>query len=114
MAKLPSKCGIYKSKKIALGWSPVDVFNTFLRLLRPCLHGVGDPGLVGRFLLFCVPHSVKTKETNPTRPGSPTPCKQALRLLLDLKVIVQIANFVGELAILGRVQVLLCNLPSFG
>ena len=22
---------------------------------------------------------MKTKETNPTRPGSPTPCKQALR-----------------------------------
>ena len=28
---------------------------------------------------FCfVPQSVKTKETNPTRPGSPTPCKQGL------------------------------------
>ena len=25
------------------------------------------------------PQSVKTKETNPTRPGSPTRCKQALR-----------------------------------
>ena len=47
---------------------------------RPCLHGVGDPGLVGKFLLFCVHQSVKTKETNPTRPGSPTPCKQALKL----------------------------------
>ena len=47
---------------------------------RPCLHGVGNPGLVGRFLLFCVPQSVKTKETNPTRPGSPTPSKQALNL----------------------------------
>ena len=46
---------------------------------RPCLHGVGDPGLVGKFLLFCVPQSVKTKETYPTRPGSPTPCKQALK-----------------------------------
>ena len=30
--------------------------------------------------MFCVPQSVKTKETNPTRPGSPTPCKQALIL----------------------------------
>ena len=27
------------------------------------------------------PQSVKTKETNPTRPGSPTPCKQALSSL---------------------------------
>ena len=34
----------------------------------------------GKFLLFCVPQSVKTKETYPTRPGSPTPCKQALNL----------------------------------
>ena len=25
---------------------------------------------------------MKTKETNPTRPGSPTPCKQALSLAL--------------------------------
>ena len=38
----------------------------------------GDPGLVGKVSLFCVPQSVKTKETNPIRPGSPTPCKQAL------------------------------------
>ena len=49
---------------------------------RAFLHGVGDPGLAGgsKFLLFCVRQSVKTKETNPTRPGSPTPCKQTLRL----------------------------------
>ena len=39
----------------------------------------GTPVQWGKFLLFCVPQSVKTKETNPTRPGSPTPCKQALR-----------------------------------
>ena len=35
----------------------------------------GTPVQWGTFLLFCVPQSVKTKETNPTRPGSPTPCK---------------------------------------
>ena len=40
----------------------------------------GTPVWWGRFLLFCVPQNVKTKETNPTRPGSPTPCKQALSL----------------------------------
>ena len=40
----------------------------------------------GKFLLFCVPQSVKTKETNPTRPGSPTPCKQALSVKLPLPV----------------------------
>ena len=39
----------------------------------------GTPVQWGRFLLFCVPQSVKIKETNPIRPGSPTPCKQALR-----------------------------------
>ena len=38
----------------------------------------GTPVLWGRFLLFCVPQSVKTKETSPTSLGSPTPCKQAL------------------------------------
>ena len=43
----------------------------------------GTPVKWGRFLLFCVPQSVKTKETNPTRPGSPTPCKQALKSYLD-------------------------------
>ena len=37
----------------------------------------GTPVFWGRFLLFCVPQSVKTKETNTTRPESPTPCKQA-------------------------------------
>ena len=38
----------------------------------------GTPVWWGKFLLFCVPQSVKTKETYPTRPGSPTPCKQGL------------------------------------
>ena len=37
----------------------------------------GTPVQQGKFLLFCVPQSVKTKETNPTRPGSSTPCKEA-------------------------------------
>lgn len=69
MAKLTSKCGIYKSKKIALGWSPVDVFNTFLRRLK---------------------------------------------LFLDFKVIEQITNFAGKLAILGRVQVLPWNFTFIG
>ena len=31
----------------------------------------GTPVRWGRLLLFCVPQSVKTKETNPTRPGPP-------------------------------------------
>ena len=60
---------LIRKKKIALGWSAVNVFNTVLRLLK---------------------------------------------FSLDFKVIVQIANFAGTLAILGRVQELLWNLPSFG
>ena len=46
--------------------------------LDPVYMGWGTPVQWGKFLLFCVPQSVKTKETNPSRPGSPTPCKQAL------------------------------------
>ena len=45
----------------------------------------GTPVWWGRFLLFCVPQSVKTKETNPTRPGSPTPCKQALNIITSFR-----------------------------
>ena len=46
----------------------------------------GTPVYWGRFLLSCVPQSVKTKETNPTRPGSPTPCKQALSYCFSVHV----------------------------
>jgi len=56
--------------------------ESFMRGLDPVYMDWGTPVWWGRFLLFCVPQNVKTKETNPTRPGSPTPCKQALR---DLK-----------------------------
>ena len=47
----------------------------------------GTPVQWGKFLLFCVPQSVKTKETNPTRPRSPTPCKQALRRLKNIGMV---------------------------
>ena len=40
-------------------------------LLDPVYMEWGTPVYWGRFLLFCVPQNVKTKETNPTRPGSP-------------------------------------------
>ena len=46
--------------------------------LDPVYMEWGTPVWWGKFLLFCVPHNEKTKETYPTRPGSPTPCKQAL------------------------------------
>ena len=46
---------------------------------RPCLHGVGEPRSSGvGFFCFVFPRAWKQKKTNPTRPGSPTPCKQAL------------------------------------
>jgi len=48
--------------------------------LRACLHGSGGPRSSGvKFLLFSRSGEHKTKETYPTRPGSPTPCKQGLR-----------------------------------
>ena len=50
--------------------------------LRACLHGLGDPGLVGWFPLFSRTGGHKTKETYPTRPGFSTPCKQGLNLML--------------------------------
>ena len=46
--------------------------------LGPVYMEWGTPVWWGKFLLFCVRQSVKTKETYPTRPGSPTPCKQGL------------------------------------
>ena len=47
---------------------------------RACLHGGGIPVLWGWFLLFSRSGGHKTKETYPTRPGSPTPFKQGLSL----------------------------------
>ena len=38
----------------------------------------GTPVWWGWFLLFSRSGGHKTKETYPTRPGSPTPCKQGL------------------------------------
>ena len=42
----------------------------------------GTPVWWGWFLLFSRSGGHKTKEMYPTRPGSPTPCKQGLRLRL--------------------------------
>ena len=53
----------------------------------------GTPVKWGRFILFCVPQSVKTKETNLTIPGSPTPCKQVLRTTyMSVTIIVRQSN----------------------
>ena len=42
----------------------------------------GTPVSWGWFLLFSRSGGHKTKETYPTRPGSPTPCKQDLKVEL--------------------------------
>ena len=47
-------------------------------ILRACLHGVGDPGLVELVSFVFTLWRTQTKETYPTRPRSPTPCKQGL------------------------------------
>ena len=46
-----------------------DEIPGFFLLLRACLHGVGDPSLVGWFLLLLRSGGHKTKETYPTRRG---------------------------------------------
>ena len=50
----------------------------FTMSFRACLHGVGDPGLVGLVSFVFTLWGTQTKEPYPTRPGSPTPCKQGL------------------------------------
>ena len=47
--------------------------------LGPVYMEWGTPVWWGWFLLFSRSKGHKTKETYPTRPGSPTPCKQCLR-----------------------------------
>ena len=49
--------------------------------------GWGTPVRRGWFLLFSRSGGHKTKETYPTRPGSPTPCKQGLRVISVDRVI---------------------------
>ena len=46
--------------------------------LGPVYMEWGTPVQWGKFLLFSRSGGHKTKESYPTRPGSPTPCKQAL------------------------------------
>ena len=49
------------------------------RVLGPVYMEWGTPVWWGWFLLFSRSGGHKTKETYPTRSGSPTPCKQGLR-----------------------------------
>ena len=61
--------------------SPKRDANWFFKLLLgPVYMEWGTPVWWGWFLLFSRSGGHKTKETYPTRPGSPTPCKQGLTL----------------------------------
>ena len=51
---------------------------TIVIYLEPVYMEWGTPVYWGWFLLFLRSEGHKTKETYPTRPGSPTPCKQGL------------------------------------
>ena len=55
-------------------------FYKLILSFRACLQGVGDPGLVGLVSFVFTLWGTQTKETYPTRPGSPTPYKQGLTL----------------------------------
>ena len=50
--------------------------------LRACLHGVGNPGLVGLVSFVFTLWGTQNKRNLPTRAGSPTPCKQGLKCIL--------------------------------
>ena len=67
--------------------------------LRACLHGVGNPGLVGLVSFVFTLCGTQNKRNLPTRLGSPTPCKQGLRVCLHGGGGPQ----VGEVTRLGRV-----------
>ena len=66
--------------------------------LSACLHGVGDPVQWGWFLLFSRSGGHKTKETYPTRPGSPTPCKQGLREVIAKFVVILGINTTSDIS----------------
>ena len=58
----------------------VDLWSRAQVLLGPVYMEWGTPVWWGWFLLFSRSGRHKTKETYPTRPGSPTPCKQGLSM----------------------------------
>ena len=66
--------------------SPKRDANWFFKLLvGPVYMEWGTPVWWGWFLLFSRSGGHKTKGTYPTRPGSPTPCKQGLTLLTSFE-----------------------------
>ena len=61
-------------------------FRKLIPSFRACLHGVGDPRLVGLVSFVFTLWGHKTKETYPTRLGSLTPCKQDLTLTFKSEI----------------------------
>ena len=59
---------------------PAAAYRIAVPDLGPVYMEWGTPVWWGWFLLFSRSGGHKTKETYPTRPGSPTPCKQGLRV----------------------------------
>ena len=53
--------------------------------LKASLHGVGDPGLVGKVSCFHALADTKQKKPTPLDRGPPPPCKQGLRLTTSFK-----------------------------
>ena len=84
-----SKCWNYAfaaTDTSLISWLSWQVNNERRILLRPaptihlraCLHGMGDPGPVGLVSFVFTLWGTQHKRNLPTRPGSPTPCKQGL------------------------------------
>ena len=76
-------CRLYVScvtQTVARNGRGVDLWSRAQVLLGPVYMEWGTPVWWGWFLLFSRSGRHKTKETYPTRPGSPTPCKQGLSM----------------------------------
>ena len=57
---------------------------------------LGTPVQWGKFLLFSRSAGHKTKETYPARPGSPTPCKQGLKLGFHMIATIAVITAIGD------------------
>ena len=63
----------------------------------------GTPVKWGWFLLFSRSEGHKTKENYPTRPGSPTPCKQGLNSFTELdRAVTKVSNLSRREHVIGH------------
>ena len=68
------------TQTVARNGGGVDLWSRAQVLLGPVYMEWGTPVWWGWFLLFSRSGGHKTKDTYPTRPGSPTPCKQGVSM----------------------------------